>query len=200
MDDHFEQMLAPTGAKSMANSRDNGAASSSSQQKGPRPDFIPSAAGWDGRKPGYVFKKDTKGLGYYRDLVFVVRDSVSSATSSTASIGGGAAGTGKRKREEEDEDDGDDSGRMQGGSHPRIPMNDKDAIEQMLEDAEAMGVSQLDPNRYAWSYYRHIGLFFCQGCLILHSDLSPSQRSVIVSDLIYFCSFSFTLQFEAVAD
>ena len=30
--------------------------------------FIPSLEGWSGEKSGYIFKNDSKGLGYYKDI------------------------------------------------------------------------------------------------------------------------------------
>ena len=51
MDDHFEQMLAPSTAAGYNPSK-----------------FIP-ANEFEGRKFGYVFKKSGKGLGYYYDHI-----------------------------------------------------------------------------------------------------------------------------------
>lgn len=49
MDDHFEQMLAPSTAAALNQSK-----------------YIPVNA-FEGRKLGFVFKKGAKGLGYYSD-------------------------------------------------------------------------------------------------------------------------------------
>ena len=51
MDDHFEQMLAPSTAGAY------------NLQK-----YIPTAA-FEGNKFGFVFKKGAKGLGYYYDHI-----------------------------------------------------------------------------------------------------------------------------------
>lgn len=49
MDDHFEQMLAPSTAAALNQSK-----------------YIPVSV-FEGRKLGFVFKKGAKGLGYYSD-------------------------------------------------------------------------------------------------------------------------------------
>ena len=113
MDDHFEQMLAP-GAKAA-----------------PRPDFI-SSSGFTGKKTGYIFKKDVKGLGYYRDLVFTTKDTQPPTTDALDR---------KRKRDDEDQEEGEGEEKQMVSA----PISNKNTIEKMLEDAEAMGVSQLDP-------------------------------------------------------
>ena len=51
MDDHFEQMLAPSTAAAYN-----------------QPKYIPSEA-FEGSKFGFVFKKGAKGLGYYYDHI-----------------------------------------------------------------------------------------------------------------------------------
>ena len=113
MDDHFEQMLAP-GAKAA-----------------PRPDFIASS-GFTGKKTGYIFKKDVKGLGYYRDLVFTAKDT---------QVPTADALDRKRKRDVEEQEEGEGEEKQMVSA----PISNKNTIEKMLEDAEAMGVSQLDP-------------------------------------------------------
>ena len=137
MDDFFDKMLAPAAAAPPRAAPPSSSSSSSSSSGQPRPLYI-AAPRFDGRRPGYYFTRGDKGLGYYRDTAFVVKDAAPAPGPAAAASGGDA----ERKRKRGDEnDDGDDD--EDGGAQRAAPGTRRDAIEKMLEDAEAMGVNQV---------------------------------------------------------
>lgn len=67
MDDHFERMLGLGGRKAVAEQKDQ--KESSGQPFIPSgQSFIPSKT-FTGPKPGYVFRRDKQGTGYYLDAL-----------------------------------------------------------------------------------------------------------------------------------
>lgn len=82
MDEHFERMLQPLGGAGGAGGL------------GKAPAFQP-AKGWQGPRPGFVFKRGARGVGYYED-----GEEMRKHAKAAEQEGGG--GGGKRRRVDEE--------------------------------------------------------------------------------------------------
>ena len=98
MDDHFERMLEPLGGRSKASSD-----RPSFQLKDKGPDFQPSKT-WQGARPGFVFKRGARGVGYYEDYEEMKKAKAAGLVSATDEAEG-PAGV-KRRRVDEEVGDG----------------------------------------------------------------------------------------------
>lgn len=93
MDDHFERMLESMGASSSSSASTTHLPSYQLKDKGAAQLFQPSKH-FQGPRPGMVFKRGPRGMGYYEDVLEMGK--------LRAEGGDGGGGGGKRRRVDED--------------------------------------------------------------------------------------------------